>query len=78
MVLLVLGGAGAMREASAGAPVFWVGPAAPCNFNSLATAIGAVPDGSEIRCPAILKVECSNGHIDRIEEYFDLSQMPLG
>lgn len=49
MVLLVLGGAGAMREASAGAPVFWVGPAAPCNFNSLATAIGAVPDGAEIR-----------------------------
>ena len=39
---------------------------------------GQKPDGSEIRCPAILKVECSNGHIDRIEEYFDLSQMPLG
>lgn len=39
---------------------------------------GQKADGSEIRCPAILKVECSNGHIDRIEEYFDLSQMPLG
>lgn len=49
MVLLVLGGAGAMHEASAGAPVFWVGAAAPCNFNSLQTAIGAVPDGAEIR-----------------------------
>ena len=49
MVLLVLVGAGAVRDACAGAPVFWVGPAAPCNFNSLATAIGAVPDGAEIR-----------------------------
>lgn len=49
IVLLVLGGAGATHEASAGAPVFWVGAAAPCNFNSLQTAIGAVPDGAEIR-----------------------------
>ena len=33
--------------AVAGAPsTFWVGAAAPCNFNSLQTAIGAVPDGS--------------------------------
>lgn len=39
---------------------------------------GQQPDGSEIRCPAILKVECGDGCIDRIEEYFDLSQMPLG
>jgi hypothetical protein len=39
---------------------------------------GQKPDGTEIRCPAILKVECSDGCIDRIEEYFDLSQMPLG
>ena len=30
-------------------PTFWVGPAAPCNFNSLQTAIGAVPDGSIVR-----------------------------
>lgn len=49
MVLLVLGGAGAVRDAGAGGPVFWVGAAAPCNFNSLQTAIGAVPDGAEIR-----------------------------
>ncbi|HEY2833502.1 MAG TPA: hypothetical protein VGJ14_13830 [Sporichthyaceae bacterium] len=34
--------------------------------------------GNEINCPAILKVECRDGHITRIEEYFDLSQMPLG
>lgn len=39
---------------------------------------GQKPDGSEIHCPAILKVECRDGHITRIEEYFDLSQMPLG
>lgn len=32
-----------------GAPVFWVGAAAPCNFNDLQTAIDAVPDGAEIR-----------------------------
>lgn len=32
-----------------GPPEFWVGAAAPCNFQSLATAIGAVPDGSIIR-----------------------------
>ncbi len=30
-------------------PTFWVGAAAPCNFNSLQTAIGAVPDGSIVR-----------------------------
>ncbi len=35
--------------AHAGAPVFWVGPAAPCNFNSIQTAILAVPDGAVIR-----------------------------
>src|SRR5690349_4393626 len=39
----------AIGDARAGAPVFWVGAAAPCNFNSLQTAIGAVPDGAEIR-----------------------------
>ena len=39
----------ATGDARAGAPVFWVGPAAPCNFNSLQTAIDAVPDGAEIR-----------------------------
>jgi hypothetical protein len=47
--LLALFGACFMRVACAGAPVFWVGPAAPCNFNTLQTAIGAVPDGAEIR-----------------------------
>jgi hypothetical protein len=35
--------------AQAGAPVFWVGPAAPCNFNSIQTAILAVPDGAVVR-----------------------------
>lgn len=49
IVLLVLVGAGAAGDTRAGAPVFWVGAAAPCNFNSLQTAIGAVPDGAEIR-----------------------------
>src|SRR5690606_36416978 len=47
--LLALSGACFMRVACAGAPVFWVGAAAPCNFNSLQTAIAAVPDGAEIR-----------------------------
>ena len=42
--------AGCSLVASAGPPpVFWVGAAAPCNFNSLQTAIGAVPDGSIVR-----------------------------
>lgn len=35
--------------AQAGAPVLWVGPAAPCNFNSIQTAILAAPDGAVIR-----------------------------
>lgn len=39
---------------------------------------GTGADGKEINCPAILKVDISGGHIQRIEEYFDLSQMPLG
>lgn len=49
IALLALSGACLVRDVAAGAPVFWVGPAAPCNFNSLQTAIGAVPDGAEIR-----------------------------
>lgn len=49
IALLALSCTCAMRVAGAGAPVFWVGAAAPCNFNSLQTAIGAVPDGAEIR-----------------------------
>ncbi|RYD16220.1 MAG: hypothetical protein EOP90_05360 [Lysobacteraceae bacterium] len=49
MTLIALSGMGTMGDARAGAPVFWVGAAAPCNFNSLQTAIGAVPDGAEIR-----------------------------
>ena len=32
--------------------------------------------GSEINCPAILKADVAAGHIMRIEEYFDASQMP--
>lgn len=32
-----------------GGPVLWVGPAAPCNFNSLAIAIAASPDGAILR-----------------------------
>lgn len=32
--------------------------------------------GNEINCPAILKVDVAGGHILRIEEYFDASQMP--
>lgn len=32
--------------------------------------------GNEINCPAILKVDVAEGHITRIEEYFDASQMP--
>lgn len=39
---------------------------------------GKKANGEEIHCPAILKVEISGGQITRIEEYFDLSQMPLG
>ncbi len=35
------------RVAGAGpAPVFWVGAGPPCNFQTLQTAIGAVPDGA--------------------------------
>ena len=37
---------------------------------------GRDEDGNEINCPAILKVDVANGHIMRIEEYFDASQMP--
>ncbi|MGH8998508.1 MAG: nuclear transport factor 2 family protein [Acidimicrobiia bacterium] len=32
--------------------------------------------GNEIVCPAMLRVDCRGGHIVRIEEYFDASQMP--
>jgi len=32
--------------------------------------------GNEINCPAILKVDVVDGHITRIEEYFDAGQMP--
>ena len=32
--------------------------------------------GNEVTCPAILKVDVAAGHIVRIEEYFDASQMP--
>lgn len=32
--------------------------------------------GNEINCPAILKVDVADGHITRIEEYFDPGQMP--
>jgi hypothetical protein len=49
MALFALAGLASMADARTGAPVFWVGAAAPCNFNSLQTAIGAVPDGAEIR-----------------------------
>lgn len=34
-------------------------------------------EGTEIRCPAILKLDVSNGLITRIEEYYDGSQLPV-
>ena len=37
---------------------------------------GRDEEGNEIHCPAILKVDVHDGHIMRIEEYFDASQMP--
>ena len=37
---------------------------------------GRDEQGNEINCPAILKVDVKDGHIMRIEEYFDASQMP--
>lgn len=39
---------------------------------------GTDEEGTEIHCPAILKVDVADGHIARIEEYFDAAQMPLG
>lgn len=47
-----------------GAPVFWVGAAAPCNFNDLQTAIDAVPDGAEIRIAGNQAYDDINVEID--------------
>jgi hypothetical protein len=59
------------RAAHAGpAAVFWVGAAAPCNFNSLQTAIGAVPDGSIIRI-------ASNQSYDDINVVIDDTSLTL-
>lgn len=49
LALLAVVAAPALAQPEGGPPVFWVGAAAPCNFNSLAVAIAAVPDGAEIR-----------------------------
>ena len=37
---------------------------------------GRDEQGNEITCPSILKVEVKDGHIVRIEEYFETAQMP--
>jgi ketosteroid isomerase-like protein len=34
-------------------------------------------NGTEIHCPAILKVHVAGGQITRIEEYFDASHLPF-
>jgi hypothetical protein len=48
LCVALLLGAG-VRTARAGVPPFWVGAGVPCNFNSLQTAIDAVPDGATLR-----------------------------
>lgn len=39
---------------------------------------GEGPDGKPFESPAVLFVFVGDGKITRIEEYFDLSQVPLG
>jgi hypothetical protein len=63
-------------------PVFWVGPAAPCNFNSIQTAILAVPDGAEIRIASNqayndVNVTISNKSLTLAGGWADCSGTPL-
>ena len=77
---LLLAGCGV--AASADAAVFWVGAAAPCNFNTLQTAIGAVPDGSVLRIASnqdydAINVTISNKSITLEGGWADCTGTPL-